>query len=99
MSEARALFESLLTRKPFDVRLLTNLAFVALNQGRLRAAERYLVQALAYHPDDAQALENMVLVQVVKGNQIAAQRYGERLARQHPDHPQLDQLRRQWQAL
>ena len=93
LTEARTRFEALREQKPFDLRVLTNLGFVALNQRRLSEAERFLVLALQQDPDDAQALENMVLLQMVKGNALRANRYLDHLSAQHPAHPSLSSLR------
>jgi cytochrome c-type biogenesis protein CcmH/NrfG len=92
LPQARQRFETLLAQKPFDVRLLTNLAFVALNQRDLRRAESALVQALGYDPDDLKVLENMVLVQVVKGNAQQGARYLARLTAAGADEAVLTRL-------
>jgi len=93
LPQARQRFEALLTQKPFDVRLLTNLAFVALNQRDLRTAESSLVRALQLDPDDGKALENMVLVQVVKGNTVQSEAYLARLAAAGAEEAVLARLR------
>ena len=92
LEEAAAIFEGLRAAKPFDRRVLTNLGFVYLNQGKLGPAEAALAEALSYDPDDRQALENMVLLQSVRGNRVLAQQYLTRLARRHPAYPALANL-------
>jgi SOS response regulatory protein OraA/RecX len=49
-------------RKPFDERILTNLAFVRLNQGKLNEAENLLNRALALDPDYQLAKDNLSLL-------------------------------------
>lgn len=93
LGQARTLFETLLRKKPFDTRMLTNLGFITLNQRELPTAESYLVRALRQDPDDAQALENMVLVQLVKGNDTRAEHYLKHLEERHPEHASLDKLK------
>ena len=94
LAEARSLFEQLLHKKSFDARILTNLGFIALNQGELKRAEAYLVQALALNPEHAQALENMIYLQGQKGNQRQAKRYLDLLSEKHPEYARLGELRR-----
>ena len=94
LTGAQELFESLLSAKSFDHRILTNLGFVAMNQRRIGQAESYLAQALSYEPDDRQALENMILLQTVKGNSILANKHLDHLAEKHPEYPGLQRLRR-----
>ncbi|MDX2247438.1 MAG: tetratricopeptide repeat protein [Bacteroidia bacterium] len=93
LTETRTLFENLLKIKPFDERLLTNLGFVAMNQGDHSRAESCFVQALSYEPDNIAALENMILLQITRGNDILARKYFEHLANKHPDYPGLERLR------
>lgn len=62
LDEARALLETLRQMKPFEPRVLQNLGFVALNQGRWDEAERLFVEALRYDPDYRQALDNLALI-------------------------------------
>lgn len=92
LPEAQAIFEQLRIRKPFDVRILSNLGFVWLNQGDLKQAESALVQALSYDPDYQQALENMVYLQLLKRNQVLARQYLDRLTTVAPAHPRREVL-------
>ncbi|MFK7924665.1 MAG: RecX family transcriptional regulator [Bacteroidia bacterium] len=62
LPEAAQKLEALKTEKPFDVRILTNLAFVYLNSGRVREAKNLLEEALRYDPDYAPALDNLKLI-------------------------------------
>ncbi|RMG54679.1 MAG: hypothetical protein D6722_28730 [Bacteroidetes bacterium] len=99
LEEAAEIFEGLRAAKPFDRRILTNLGFVYLNQGKLGPAEAALVEALGYDPDDRQALENMILLQTLKGNAILARRYLRQLGRRHPDDPALPGLHQQVETM
>ncbi|MEL6132132.1 MAG: tetratricopeptide repeat protein, partial [Bacteroidota bacterium] len=92
LDEAERIFQQLMDQKPFDVRVLSNLAFVYLNRRDIREAERLLVKALRLDPDHARALENMIYLQVVNQNKRQAQLYFERFSTRHPDNPQLSKL-------
>lgn len=63
LSMAAKRLEELEVRKPFDERILTNLAFVRLNQGKLADAEALLNRALALNPDYQLAKDNLTLLQ------------------------------------
>ncbi len=86
-------FEALLRQKPWEVRFLTNLAFLRIRQNRQSDAERLLVQALQLDPDDAKALENMILLASIRGNSTLANSWLIRLEKAHPMHPGLDRIR------
>lgn len=92
LTDARKIFEQLYTQKPFDARLLTNLGFVAMNQGQVDEAEGFLVKALKLEPHDMQALENMVYLQVTKGNIPRARLFFDRLIQSHPDYARQEVL-------
>ena len=62
LPEAEQILTQLVQKKPFDKRILTNLAFVKLNQRKVGQAQKLLEKALAFDPDYKQALINMVLV-------------------------------------
>lgn len=62
LPEAAQKLEALKVEKPFDVRILTNLAFVYLNSGRVGEAEKLLEEALRYDPDYEPALSNLKLI-------------------------------------
>jgi len=62
LPEAAQKLEALKAEKPFDVRILTNLAFVYLNSGRVGEAKKLLEEALRYDPDYAPAKENLGLI-------------------------------------
>ncbi|MEO0469186.1 MAG: RecX family transcriptional regulator, partial [Bacteroidota bacterium] len=62
LPEVDQMLTILLQKKPFDKRILANLAFVKLNQRKVRQAQKLLEKALAFDPDYKQALINMVLV-------------------------------------
>lgn len=94
LTEAAVIFENLLDEKPFDVRLLTNLGFVKMNQGNLNSAESQFVQALSYNPDDDQALENMILVQLLKNNAALAQKYWTHFKNKYPNHANVIPLQK-----
>ncbi|MEM8901571.1 MAG: tetratricopeptide repeat protein [Bacteroidota bacterium] len=59
LTKARAILQDLYSEKPFDVRILNNLGFVALNQGRREEARFYLEEALRYDPDYVLAKQNL----------------------------------------
>lgn len=59
LTQARAILQDLYAEKPFDVRILNNLGFVALNQGKREEARFYLKEALRYDPDYLLAKENL----------------------------------------
>lgn len=84
--------QALKKQKPTDIRVWSNMGFVALNQGNLPAAESYLVRALALNPDHAQSLENMVFLQLLKGNGILAEKYLMHLKGKHPAYPAIERL-------
>ncbi|MEO1382025.1 MAG: multiheme c-type cytochrome [Bacteroidota bacterium] len=92
LDEGEQIFQALVEEKPFDVRGLSNLAFVYLNKREIRKAERLLVKALRLNPDHARALENMIYLQVLNQNRLQAQLYLDRFATKHPDNPQLTKL-------
>lgn len=87
LPEAATLLEALLDKKPFDVRILSNLGFVRMNQRELAQAEVLLSMALRYDPDHISSLENMCFLQIVKGNLVLARRYFARLVEVAPEHP------------
>ena len=62
LPQAAQKLEALKAEKPFDVRILTNLAFVYLNSGRVEEAKKLLEQALRYDPDYTPAKENLNLI-------------------------------------
>jgi len=92
LDEAKAIFKKLEDQKPFDARVKTNLAFIALNQRDFRTAESLLARSLAQNPDDLKALENMVFLQSLKRNSLQARLYLDRLRARHPDYPRLAAL-------
>ena len=59
LTQARAILQDLYAEKPFDVRILNNLGFVALNQGKREEARFYLQEALRYDPDYVLAKQNL----------------------------------------
>lgn len=59
LTQARAILQELYAEKPFDVRILNNLGFVALNQGKREEARFYLEEALRYDPDYVLAKQNL----------------------------------------
>ncbi len=93
LAEARSMFDALYDQKPFDPRLLTNLGFVAMNQGRLEEAEGFLMKALRLEPQDVQALENMIYLEITKNNKARARIFFERLSQAHPDYVNQERLR------
>ncbi len=62
LPQAAQKLEALKAEKPFDVRILTNLAFVYLNSGRVGEAKKLLEQALRYDPDYQPARQNLQLI-------------------------------------
>jgi len=86
LTEAQQIFDKLYKQKPFEPRLLTNMGFVALNQGRFDQSEIYLVKSLKVVPNDIQALENMIFLQLAKGNSVRARMFYERLLQAKPDY-------------
>ncbi|MEL6931073.1 MAG: tetratricopeptide repeat protein, partial [Cyanobacteria bacterium J06600_6] len=92
--EAARIFDELEKQKPFDTRLLTNKAFIALNQGNLRKAERLLVKALQQDPDNLKALENMVYLQILNNNTLQSKLFLDRLEAKHPDYVGLEALKK-----
>ncbi|MEO0581893.1 MAG: tetratricopeptide repeat protein, partial [Bacteroidota bacterium] len=92
LEEGEQIFQALVEEKPFDVRGLSNLAFVYLNKREIRKAERLLVKALRLNPDHAKALENMIYLQVLNQNRLQAQLYLDRLVAKHPQDPKIPKL-------
>ena len=87
MAEARLLFLQLKTQKPFDKRILSNLAFVQANLGSIDEAEVLLNEAIRLDPDYVRAYENMISVQLIKGDRSAARTYFDKLLFVSPDYP------------
>lgn len=90
--KAEQLLTQLNTKKSLDVRILSNLGFVLLNQQRLHEAEAYLVQALNLDPDHLTSLENMCYLQLKKGNRQQASTYFLRLKEKYPGSETVKRL-------
>jgi len=94
LSQAKTIFEKALIIKPFDSKILTNLAFVEMNLQNLTQAEKLLQHSLYYDPDYAQALENYIYLLVYQNNIPKAKQYLKHLEKKHPNYPKLKELRK-----
>jgi Tfp pilus assembly protein PilF len=92
LEKARRIFNECLERKPFDHKLLTNLAFVEMNAGNFRRSEALHRQALSRHPDYLLALENMVILQAQIGNMATGRKYLNDLLAYYPDYEKKGML-------
>jgi len=84
--EARGRLEALMVMKPFDVRVLTNLGFVYMNERRFGEAKRFLNRALSYSPDNVKALENRIYIGLLEGDKKGAKASLDRLLEIMPDY-------------
>ncbi|MEM7656351.1 MAG: tetratricopeptide repeat protein [Bacteroidota bacterium] len=94
LPEAEERLQVLLQQRPFDERILSNLGFVCLNQGKMEAAWGHLSAALRLAPDHAPSLESIITLHLLKQEKEVASSYFQRLKLRHPNHPALSRLAR-----
>jgi tetratricopeptide (TPR) repeat protein len=88
LEKASHFFTQALIQKPFDPILLTNLAFVKLNQGNAMLADSLLKLAINESPDYLLALENSVITLLTLNQKKQAAIIAEKILKLEPNHAQ-----------
>jgi Flp pilus assembly protein TadD len=86
---ARSAYREVIRRDPLQVSAWSNLAFLDLQQGDLKAAEQSLLEACRIDPDYLQARLHLVQLYQVQGRYREAGHLLERTLRRHPSDPSL----------
>ncbi len=87
--------QHLQTEKPFDIRVWTNMGFIALNLGRYAEAQRYLEHALQIDPDHLTSLKNLIYCLLAQQRKQQAQLIFAHLENKHPTYQGLQALKGQ----
>ena len=79
--ESQKAFQATLARKPFDPRLMNELAGLAYRQKDFKDAKKYLRRALAIEPENDYANNFLASIYLLEGNLEAALKYWNRIAK------------------
>ena len=99
LSEARRIFEKILTQYPNDVSARFGMAELDLFSGRISAAEGKYAEALERDPSNRKALLSLAFVSLERGNAAAASRYMAEALRYHSGEAEVHYMNAKFSAM